>query len=166
MSRLSTRGKGGRSCNEDTTQRLQSLFWRFSKNFQLMWKTSQNSQSGWISNTSLELAFVPELKASPLISGLSASTSDTRQPVNKQMPNKARSRGANPHSKPQFRWVKIFPCPLPATSSPKFWPHHPPCLILSRSNEFHTQLLSDSYNALSDSYDVSEPALISFQWGV
>ena len=79
--------------------------------------------SGWRSTTRVfSLPLVVDflkVNVSPLISVVwSASASDTRQPVNKQMPNKARSREVrNPkvNSRRNSSAVKIFPCPLPLT---------------------------------------------------
>lgn len=80
-------------------------------------------RSAWISTTRV-LSFplvVDFLKVnvSPMISVVwSASASDTRQPVNRQMPNKARSRGeVNPslNSSLNSSGVRIFPCSLPLT---------------------------------------------------
>jgi hypothetical protein len=84
---------------------------------------SSLARSGWISTTRVfSLPLVVDflkVKVPPLISVVScAKASDTRQPVNKQMPNIARSRSvSNPsvNSSRNSSTVKIEPCPFPAT---------------------------------------------------
>ncbi len=77
-----------------------------------------------------------KVKVPPLISVVwSASASDTRQPVNKQMPNKARSRGdTNPevNSSLNSSVVKIFPA--------RFRNFHG--LNLARITRLHERLVS------------------------
>ncbi len=89
----------------------------------LRYSASSWLSPGWISTTRvLSLPLVVDflkVKVSPLMSVVwSAKASDMRHPVNKQMPNKARSRGEvnlSLNNCLSSSEVRIFPCPLPAT---------------------------------------------------
>ena len=87
------------------------------------WASSSWANPGWMSTTRvLSFPFVVDflkINIPPMRSVVwSASASDTRQPVNKQMPNSALSRAEeNPSVNSRFNssWVRTFPCPLPLT---------------------------------------------------